>query len=107
MKVAPARIRETKRIIDDLVTPEQFSTIPGVDCLGDPQQWETLRISKSFFASWQSRAHFRTEPRQEVPLPEVEVQYFPSNPRGHVVVRDTPMEAWKEVFICLPASAAG
>jgi thymidylate synthase len=33
-----------------------------------------------------------------VPLPEVEVQYFPSNPRGHVVVRDTPIEAWKEVL---------
>ena len=33
-----------------------------------------------------------------MPLPEVEVQYFPSNPRGHVVVRDTPIEAWKEVL---------
>ena len=36
-----------------------------------------------------------------MPLPEVEVQYFPSNPRGHVVVRDTPIEAWKEVLYLL------
>jgi thymidylate synthase len=36
-----------------------------------------------------------------VPLPEVEVQYFPGNPRGHVVVRDTPIEAWKEVLYLL------
>ena len=36
--------------------------------------------------------------RKKVPLPEVEVQYFPSNPRGHVVVQDTIIEAWKEVL---------
>ena len=36
-----------------------------------------------------------------IPLPEVEVQYFPSNPRGHVVVRDTILEAWKEVLYLL------
>jgi thymidylate synthase len=31
-------------------------------------------------------------------LPEVELDYFPSNPRGHVVVRDTPLAAWKEML---------
>ena len=36
-----------------------------------------------------------------MPLPEVEVQYFPSNPRGHVVVQDTILEAWKEVLYLL------
>ena len=28
----------------------------------------------------------------------MEVQYFPSNPRGHLVVRDTIIEAWQEVL---------
>jgi thymidylate synthase len=33
-----------------------------------------------------------------VPLPEVEVQYFPSNPRAHLVVQDTILDAWKDVL---------
>ena len=39
--------------------------------------------------------------RIKIPLPEVEVQCFPSNPRGHQVVRDTPLEAWKEILYLL------
>ena len=29
LPVGPARIRQTRRIMDDLVTPERFSTGPG------------------------------------------------------------------------------
>ena len=38
---------------------------------------------------------------KKVPLPEVEVQYFPCNPRGHVVLQDSIMGAWKEVLYLL------
>ena len=33
-----------------------------------------------------------------MPLPEVEVPYFPSNPRAHLVVQDSILDAWKEVL---------
>jgi thymidylate synthase len=98
--VAPARIRETKRIIDDLVRPEQFQPPPELVELGDPQHTKTLEDIKKFFISWHAEAA-PFAPRLEVVLPEVEVQYFPSNPRGHVVVRDAPIEAWKEVLYLL------
>jgi thymidylate synthase len=100
IEIAPARIRETKRIIDDLVRPEQFQRRPELIELGDPQHVETIQDIKRFFVSCRPPAGPLAS-RLEVSLPEVEVQYFPSNPRGHVVVRDTIIEAWKEVLYLL------
>ncbi|MGB8990864.1 MAG: thymidylate synthase [Desulfobaccales bacterium] len=167
--VAPARIRQTKRIIDDLVRPEMVQHPPNLIWVGDlfvrgigevvrpaatasakgyhfhpgtsagdvskdihveentgvktaevnlpfsndssispqkeiisdisasPQEDVLLADLKAFFRSWQP-PDVTEYPRIKVPLPEVEVQYFPSNPRGHVVVRDTILKAWKEVL---------
>jgi thymidylate synthase len=100
--VIPARIRQTRRIMDNLVQRDHFRRppLPPKD-LGDPQEEVTLSRIREFFASYQPNV-FPTDQRPEVPpLPEVEVQYFPSNPRGHVVVRDTPIAAWKEVLYLL------
>jgi thymidylate synthase len=63
-------------------------------------QWEAEVRIKNFFDSYEPR-YFPEATRLEVPLPEVEVQYFPGNPRGHVVVRETILEAWKEVLYLL------
>jgi len=98
--VIPARIRQTRRIMDDLVQRDRFRRPPLPVWLGDPQDEATLPRIKEFFSAYQPRLVSPVE-RLEVPLPEVEVQYFPSNPRGHVVVRDTPLEAWKEVLYLL------
>jgi len=94
------RIWDTKRIIDGLVHPRDFKNPPKLFRLGDPQEGDTLSRIRSFFDSWQFKPSPETS-RVEVPLPEVKVQYFPSNPRGHVVVRDTILEAWKEVLYLL------
>ena len=100
MAVTPCRITGTKRIIDDLVTPDNFRTehanFPSLSWLGDPQETDTEANIKKYFAARQKRAS--SIDRVKIPLPEVEVQYFPSNPRGHMVVRDTIIEAWKEVL---------
>jgi thymidylate synthase len=95
--VNPARIRRTKRILDDLVQREQFKHPLELKNLGDPQHEETVEDIKSFFKSWRPQSTPLAS-RLEIPLPEVEVQYFPSNPRGHLVVRDTPLVAWKEML---------
>jgi thymidylate synthase len=101
IQVAPARIRETRRIIDDLVTPELFAAIPELIWLGDTNEEQIgTDIFRSLLATWKTKSIGDLE-RRQVPLPEVEVQYFPSNPRGHVVVRDTPIDAWKEVLYLL------
>ena len=58
---------------------------------------KTIEHIREFFAYWLPPAIHEDE-RLEVPLPEVEAQYFPSNPRGHVVVGETPIEAWREML---------
>jgi thymidylate synthase len=100
LAVAPVRIRQSRRILDDLVRPERFSRPPRLVWLGDPQDEATLGHLKEFFAGWQSGPSL-DEVRLEVPLPEVELEYFPSNPRAHLVVRDTPLAAWKEMLYLL------
>jgi thymidylate synthase len=97
LTVAPARIRQTRRIMDDLVRPEQFKYPPQLLWLGDPQEEATVARIGEFFSSYQPHP-LLNDNRLEIPLPEVELEYFPSNPRGHVVVRDTPLAAWKEML---------
>jgi thymidylate synthase len=97
VEVTPCHIRGTKRVIDDLVTPQHFGNHPQIIWLGDPQQLKTVDFRSDFFPTWPP-APAAAWSRQQVPLPEVEVSYFPSNPRGHVVLRDSILEAWKEVL---------
>jgi thymidylate synthase len=95
--VASARICQTRRIMDDLVRREHFVNHPQIVWLGDPQEEATVDRIGEFFKSYQPPPRFGDE-RVEIPLPEVELEYFPSNPRGHLVVRDTPLSAWKEML---------
>ncbi len=95
--VAPARIRQTRRIMDDLVRPDQFLNHPQIVWLGDPQEEATVARIEEFFAAYRPLA-IPVPDRIEIPLPEVELQYFPSNPRAHLVVQDTPLAAWREML---------
>jgi thymidylate synthase len=110
-KVASCRIAHTTRIIDDLVRPEHFHGKPGrrprlipPDVFGDLKKDVALHEIKQkfqyYYRDLDSKAVTESD-RVNIPLPELEVQYFPSNPRGHVVVQDTILEAWKEVLYLL------
>lgn len=102
--MAPQRIIGTQRIIDPLVPKEAFEKLgcePTCKPLGDPHKKETLNEINDFFSTWQSPSLERIlrPKKEEIPLlPQVEVQYFPSNPRAHVVVQDGILGAWKEVL---------
>jgi len=106
-KVSIWKISDTNRLIDDLVKPQQFKfyleKLPMVVLAqpSDVQDEEFLGHAKQFFDCPPHPTPVNEEDRLEIPLPEVEVQYFPSNPRGHLVVRDTILEAWKEVLYLL------
>jgi thymidylate synthase len=100
VEVAPARIINTRRLLDDLVRPEFFVRGARLVWLGDPQKEGTVSAIKEFFATWQPGPTPELA-RRQVPLPEVELKYFPSNPRAFQVVRDTVLSAWKEILYLL------
>ncbi|OGR24848.1 MAG: hypothetical protein A2139_05025 [Desulfobacca sp. RBG_16_60_12] len=106
-KVSPCCIYGTNRVIDDLVKKEYFpdnglARGPILNqLLGDLREEETLNRIKRGIESFHPNDNQPKSRGKEIPLPQLEVQYFPSNPRGHVVVRDTPIEAWKEVLYLL------
>ncbi|MBM4284070.1 MAG: DUF4346 domain-containing protein [Deltaproteobacteria bacterium] len=99
-EIFTCRIRGTGRLIDSLVQSTDFKAPPRLITLGDPKEDNTLKGIHNFFASYQP-APFRGTDRLEMPLPEVELQYFPSNPRSHQVIQDTPLKAWVEIIFLL------
>lgn len=102
-KVQTCKIRGTNRLIDNLVQPEHFHVAPEILVLGEPKDDATLAKVQAFFQAWRNR---QPEPscqwsRQNIPLPQVQVSHFPSQPQAHTVVRPTPLEAWQEMLFVI------
>ncbi len=97
ISINTCRIRQTKRLLDDLVKPELFRYELKLEWLGDPHNEGTLEKIRKFFFSWKPYGPMELQ-RLQIPLPEVELTHFPSNPRAHQVVKDTPLEAWRELL---------
>jgi thymidylate synthase len=114
----PFRIKDTRRLIDGLVHPELFENKPRIEWLGDPTKTiilgkpdDTIILTniRVFFSNFerlersaieQSVARM-TRPDAVPPLPQVETLYFPSNPRAHQIVQESPLDAWLELVFLL------
>lgn len=94
------RIRGTSRIIDSLVTPDLFSTKPGFAVFGDLRDKAAVKKLFNHIQSFDAPAVPDAE-RIEVPLPEAHVSHYPSEPRNHNIVKDTALEAWRELVFRL------
>jgi thymidylate synthase len=94
------RIRGTNRIIDPLVTPDSFSEKPRIVRFGDLSNKTSAMDLFRYLLAFEPRLPLSTE-RIEVELPEVKVGYYPSEPRNHNIVRNTPLEAWRELVFRL------
>lgn len=99
-EIFTCRIRETNRLLDSVVLPEAFARPPRLVPLGDPKEEDTLARIAGFFRDYQEEPLEEAQ-RIKLPLPEVEIQYFPGNPRGHQVVAPSPLEAWLEIIFRL------
>ncbi len=94
------RIKGRTRIIDGLVSPRDFSMVPRIVNVGNLRdqvsQDNLCRVMHSY-----SPCEPIVGERIEVELPEVEVSNYPSEPRNHNIVADTPLNAWKELIFRL------
>ncbi len=91
------RIVGTQRIIDGFVNPTDFQNGILVTTFGKLSETETKEGVVNFFQALPPPSLPAIE-RRNVPIPKVEVQRFPSEPRQHSILRDTPLEAWKELI---------
>ncbi|MBF0272373.1 MAG: hypothetical protein HQL98_09955 [Magnetococcales bacterium] len=87
----------TSQKIDGGVRPEAFQGRLAVVDLGKPGDPETAERLRSFFATLPPPAPVTAE-RWEIPLARFEVNRFPSDPRGHQILADGPLLAWKELI---------
>jgi thymidylate synthase len=109
----PYRIKGTRRLIDGLVQPELFHIPPKIEWLGDPTKTiilgkpdETeiltrIRVFIENFKNRERRALEQSVGRMTRPLPQVETLYFPSNPRAHQIVQESPLDAWLELVFLI------
>ena len=112
-QIYPVRVIGTKRIVDNLVTPEVFQIPPRLFCLGELRAKGEIERLGSIFEneiephspSSDYKAPFLWSGSQirriKIPLPEIDFDYYPSNPRGHTIIRENPVEAWEEILFRL------
>ena len=83
IKVAPARIRETRRIIDDLVKPEQFSHDSGaylVQATTNEEQPRDGHVQEIFSHSETWSPLTRLKSASKMPLPKLKSNISPATP---------------------------
>jgi len=95
------RIRNTTRTIDGCVQPQNFLHLPEFTVLGDVGDPATKVGLKTFFDGLPPQEACEETRVEPPPIPEPVVSRFPSEPRSHTIVRDTPMEAWTELIFRL------
>jgi thymidylate synthase len=101
--VQTCKIKGTNRLIDNLIRPDHFRVKTQFRVLGDPKDEQTLKRLQEFFQDRQNLPREIADPveRQEIPLPQVSLSHFPSQPQAHTVVRETPLEAWQELLFVI------
>jgi thymidylate synthase len=119
---SPYRIKDTRRLIDGLVQPQSWykNPAPKIEYLGDPTKTiilgkpdDTIILTKikEFFINFEKLERPAVEqsianlirPKKDAvpPLPQVETLYFPSNPRAHQIVQESPLDAWLELVFLI------
>lgn len=91
------RIRGTSRIIDNLVKPTDFENSIQLINLGKLEKQTTQIAIKDFFSHLPALQGC-TVARKTIPLPKVEITRFPSEPRNHNILRNSPLVAWQALI---------
>jgi thymidylate synthase len=95
------RIIGTQRIIDGDVTAGHFVAPPEITLLGKVSDEQTLPAVTQFFAELPPPREAVGLERVDIPIPESKIEQYPSEPRSHTIVRNTPIEAWQELVFRL------
>ncbi|MBF0160785.1 MAG: hypothetical protein HQL88_00720 [Magnetococcales bacterium] len=95
------RIIGTDRKMDGSVHPQDFIhrplTLTDLSQCREPELAEAIR---SYFALSPPQQPC-TLARLQRPIPQPAIQWYPSHPGAHTIIRHTPLEAWRELIFRL------
>ena len=94
------KIRETQRIIDNLITPQSFKNKVQLFTSGVLSEDTTQKACQDFFETLPPKMPC-TLPRIDIPIPKTDCLRYPSEPRSHNILKETPLSAWKELIFKL------
>ncbi len=98
------RIINTKRTLDNCLTPSLFDNPPEIVCIGDINDIDVASKAGEFFNRPDLESFRGTSSsfkRLEIELQEADISFFPSHPGNHDIVKKTPLDAWKELIFRL------
>lgn len=95
-EVNTVRIIGTNFIIDDLARPSNFDRPPLVVRFEGVGEQLTEKVSE-FLRRYNPTPYPPGGERVDIPIPETKITNYPSNPRSHSIIEDTPSEAWKSL----------
>lgn len=96
------RIIGRTRVVDGQVDPSLFKDRPRIIVSGKINDPETQNDLVQFFSNLPPQEPPPKEDKRiNVPIPDIEVRRFPSEPRSHTIVRESPIEAWLELVFRL------
>lgn len=94
------RIVGTDRIIDGEVTPDHFSGRISITELGKLGEDDTKEGIAGFFGRLPPMNSESIE-RVRIDIPEVNISRYPTEARNQNILRDTPLNAWRELVFRL------
>ena len=94
------RIKDTARIIDNLVQPESFAEKPRISSVGELRDEVSREKLCKCIRDLRPGEPVSCE-RIEIELPEVKISHYPSEPRNCNIVADSPLAAWRELIFRL------
>lgn len=94
------QIKDTARIIDNLVQPEAFVEKPRIVTVGELRDNVSREKLTRYIQDLQP-GEPATRERIKIELPKVKISHYPSEPRNHNIVADNPLGAWRELIFRL------
>lgn len=96
------RIIGTQKKMDGSIQPQEFTNRPGgtslsVTDLSQQGELEAPEAIRHYFTALPPQ-HPCTTPRIQRPITQPTIQWYPSHPGGHALMRHTPLEAWQELI---------
>lgn len=93
-KVGATRIIGTEYIMDDLITPDMFHNSLRIERIEGIED-KSIQEAASFIDGYHSKK--RIAQRILIEVPEVVVDNYPSNVRGHTIIEQKPSKAWQHL----------